>query len=229
MFSRSPTSFQFPGCFHSSPGNSGKWNCVFHINWAYHKIKIDRYFIHPLREILYSLNSMFVYNNFWFENPHIRHLLTYNFNLGIQLVACTWKNGCSVSLRLPTLTGCILSATWLFLRSASVLVTTISIRLHRLFSSTWMAHPDVQSQEGLLCLSAQSQERGGDTRRLAVTQAKLDRAIEGHKPSSRTDIFYCVEGEARVVWQSPTKWPRTGYWCACFDQTVRFDEGGKRA
>ncbi|KAJ8354154.1 hypothetical protein SKAU_G00217210 [Synaphobranchus kaupii] len=50
-----------------------------------------------------------------------------------------------------------------------------------------MAHPYVPSQEGLLCLPAQSQERGGDTGRWAITRGELDRAIEGQQPSGRTD------------------------------------------
>eukprot|EP00064_Thunnus_orientalis_P024358 superscaffoldBa00010320_g24647 len=49
-----------------------------------------------------------------------------------------------------------------------------------------MSHPYVRSQEGLLCLPAQSQEHGGDIRRPAVTQGELDRAVDGHQPSSRT-------------------------------------------
>ena len=51
-----------------------------------------------------------------------------------------------------------------------------------------MAHPYVLSQEGLLCLPAQSQECGGDTRRWAITQGELDKAVEGQQPSSRTSI-----------------------------------------
>lgn len=35
---------------------------------------------------------------------------------------------------------------------------------------------------------AQSQEHGGDIRRLTFTQGEADRAIEGHQPSSRTGI-----------------------------------------
>ncbi len=42
-----------------------------------------------------------------------------------------------------------------------------------------MAHLYMPSQTGLVCVPAQSQEHGGDTRRQAVTRGELDRAIEG--------------------------------------------------
>ncbi len=41
------------------------------------------------------------------------------------------------------------------------------------------AHQYVPWPEGLLCLPAQSQEHGGDSRRQAVTLGELDRAVEG--------------------------------------------------
>ena len=52
----------------------------------------------------------------------------------------------------------------------------------------------VPSQEGLLCLPGQSRERGGDTRRRAVTRGELDTAVEGQKSSSRTSICSFVRG-----------------------------------
>ena len=41
---------------------------------------------------------------------------------------------------------------------------------------------------GLLCFQAQSQDHGGDSRRPAIAQGELDRAVEGHEPTSRTGI-----------------------------------------
>ena len=92
---------------------------------------------------------------------------------------------------------------WLILLEFCVLLVSLleawgstcsPIRLHRGSSSSRRTHPYVQSQEGLLCLPAQSQEHGGDTRRPAFTQGELDRAVEGHQPSSRTSICSFVRG-----------------------------------
>ncbi|TWW56335.1 hypothetical protein D4764_08G0003220 [Takifugu flavidus] len=44
-----------------------------------------------------------------------------------------------------------------------------------------MAHQYVPLQEGLLCLPAQSQEHGGDSRRQVVTPVELDGAVEDHQ------------------------------------------------
>ena len=57
-----------------------------------------------------------------------------------------------------------------------------------------MAHPRVPLQGDLMCLPAQSPEHGGDPRRQAVTLGELDRAVEGPKPISRTDICCFVQG-----------------------------------
>ena len=45
-----------------------------------------------------------------------------------------------------------------------------------------------------MCLPAQSPEHGGDSRRQAVTLGELDRAVQGPKPISRTDICCFVQG-----------------------------------
>ena len=68
-----------------------------------------------------------------------------------------------------------------------------------------MAHQNVQSQEGFLCLPAQSQEHGGDARWPAVTQGELDRAVEGHQPSSRTCICSFVWGGTGGALPEPYK------------------------
>ena len=94
----------------------------------------------------------------------------------------------------------------LVLCSARVLVTTGSMRrYHRESSSFTMAHSYVRSQEGLLCLPAQTQEHGGDTRRPAVTWGELDRAVEGHQPSSRTSICFFMRGGTGGALPEPYK------------------------
>ncbi len=72
------------------------------------------------------------------------------------------------------------------LHLARVGVTTGSMRRylnHTKFAQAVQLLQDgisiVPLSEGLLCLPAQSQEHGGDSRRQAVTLGELDRAIEG--------------------------------------------------
>ena len=81
--------------------------------------------------------------------------------------------------------------------------TCSPIRLYRWSSTSRMAHPYTQSQEGLLCLPAQSQEPGRDSRKLVITWGELDRAIEGHQPSSGTGICSFVQGKTRRVLSEP--------------------------
>ncbi|KAJ8377140.1 hypothetical protein SKAU_G00077200 [Synaphobranchus kaupii] len=73
-----------------------------------------------------------------------------------------------------------------------------------------MAHPYVPSQEGLLCLPAQSQERGGDTGRRAITRGELDRAVEGKQPSGRTGICSFVRGGTGGALPEPYKMTSSG-------------------
>ena len=61
------------------------------------------------------------------------------------------------------------------------------IRLHRLSSSSRKAHPYVPLKEGLLCLPAQSQEHGGDTRRPEVTAGQGRR-----RPSTQQQDRYLL-------------------------------------
>uniref|UniRef100_A0AAY5KHY5 Transposase Tc1-like domain-containing protein n=1 Tax=Esox lucius TaxID=8010 RepID=A0AAY5KHY5_ESOLU len=93
-----------------------------------------------------------------------------------------------------------------------------------------MAHPYVPLQEGLLYLTVQSQEHAGDTRRRAVTQGELNRAVEGHQPSSRTSICSIVrEGTVTARALHNVLQRATGVHFS--DQTVRnrLHEGGIRA
>ena len=68
-----------------------------------------------------------------------------------------------------------------------------------------MAHLYIQSQEGWLCLPAQSQEHGGVTRRPTITLGELDWVVKGHQQGSGTGI------------------------CSSVRKTVRVHEGGLRA
>ena len=50
----------------------------------------------------------------------------------------------------------------------------------------------------------------------ADTQGEEDRAVEGHRPSSRTGNCSFVRGGTGAALPEPFKWPPAGYWCACF-------------
>ncbi len=73
--------------------------------------------------------------------------------------------------------------------------------------------------EGLLCLPAQSQEYGGDSRRQAVTLGELDRAVDGPEPISRTGICSFVQmstaralqNDLQQVRMSLTKYSETDF------------------
>ncbi|KAJ8348305.1 hypothetical protein SKAU_G00268940 [Synaphobranchus kaupii] len=92
-------------------------------------------------------------------------------------------------------------------------------------------HPYVPSQEGLLCLPAQSQERGGDTGRRAITQGELDRAVEGQGPSGRTGICSFVRGGTGGALPEPYKMISSGLlMCMFLTKLSETDhEGGMRA
>ena len=95
-----------------------------------------------------------------------------------------------------------------------------------------MAHPYAPSQGGLLCLPAQSQERGGETRRWAVTRGELDRAVEGQQPSSRTGVCPFVWGGTGWALPEPYKMTSSKL-LACMFLTKLSEkglhEGGMRA
>ena len=55
------------------------------------------------------------------------------------------------------------------------------------------------------CVSQQSQECGGDTRRRVVTRGDLDRTVEGQQPSSRTGICSFVRGGTGGALPEPYK------------------------
>ena len=61
----------------------------------------------------------------------------------------------------------------------------------------------MRSQESFLHPLAQSQEHGGDTKRLA--HLELNRATEGHQPNSRTSMCYFVLGRTGGALQKPCK------------------------
>ena len=61
----------------------------------------------------------------------------------------------------------------------------------------------MRSQERFLHPLAQSQEHGGDTKRLA--HLELNRATEGHQPNSRTSMCYFVLGRTGGALQKPCK------------------------
>ncbi|CAB1424235.1 unnamed protein product [Pleuronectes platessa] len=52
----------------------------------------------------------------------------------------------------------------------------------------------MRSQEGLLCLPAQAQEHGGDTRRPAITRGELHRAVEWASTQQQDGICSLVRG-----------------------------------
>ena len=73
-----------------------------------------------------------------------------------------------------------------------------------------MAQPYVPSQEGLLCLPAQSQERGGDTRTWAITQGELDRAVERSTTHQQDGICSFVQGGTEGALPEPYKMTSSG-------------------
>ena len=73
-----------------------------------------------------------------------------------------------------------------------------------------MAHPYRPPQEGLRCLQTQSQARGGDTRRRAITRGELNRAIEAQHPISRTGIYCFVRGGTGGALPEPYKMTSSG-------------------
>ena len=71
----------------------------------------------------------------------------------------------------------------LVLHLARVSVTTGSMRRYldptEVAQAVQLLQDGTSIPEGLLCLPAQSQEHGGDSRRQAVTLGELDRTVEG--------------------------------------------------
>ena len=122
-------------------------------------------------------------------------------------------------LKIIVLALSFLTDSSLVLCSASVLVTTGSMRWYLLSNQVaqvvqlLQAHPYVRSQEGLLCLPAQSQEHGGDTRRPELKRAEQSCRVLTHQQDRY--LLLCA-GEQQEHCQSSTKWPPAGYWCACF-------------
>ena len=94
-----------------------------------------------------------------------------------------------------------------------------------------MAHQCALWQEGLLCLPAQCQEHGGDTRRQASTPGDVVGAVGGQQPISRSAIWSFVQGGTGGALPEPYKTTSSRPHVHVSAQTVRnrLHEGGMRA
>jgi len=93
-----------------------------------------------------------------------------------------------------------------------------------------MAHQCELWQEGLLCLSAQCPERGGDTRRQASIPGDVEGAVGGQQPSSRTATSSFVQGRRGGALPGPFKITSSRpLICMFLLKLPKTDEGGLRA